>query len=102
MMLQITSVVCSPQDVFQCLFWGASVAAAPFYSIVMCERSVSSKLFQFLLALHPSEEKAALFAQNLKFVLERLREGCLLQSVSISLPLLFLHIGCGRKTLLWH
>lgn len=94
-------MVSSLQDVFQRLFWGASVAAAPFYSIVMFERSVSSKLFQFFLALYPSEEKAVLFAQNLKFVLEGLGEGCLLQSVSISLPLLFLHIGWGRKTLPW-
>lgn len=68
----------------------------------MFEMSVSSKLFQFLVALCPSEEKAVLFAQNLKLVLESLAEGCFLQSVTTSLSLLFLCIGWGRKTLPWH
>jgi len=67
----------------------------------MSEVSVSSKLFQFLVALYPSEEKAMLFVPNLKLVLESLRERCLLQSVSISLSLLFLCIDWSRMTQPW-
>lgn len=55
-----------------------SVAALAFCSTVMFEMSVASKLFQFLVALCPSEEKAIPFVRNSKLVLEGAGEGCFL------------------------
>lgn len=65
----------------------------------MFEMSVSSKLFPFLVGLYPSEEKAVLFAQNLKLVLESLGEGCFLQSVSTSLFCFCIVAGVERHYL---
>lgn len=56
----------------------ASVAALAFCSIVMFEMSVASTLFQFLVALCPSEQKAIPFVRDLKLVLESAGEGCFL------------------------
>lgn len=87
---------CAKSLQFQC------IAAVTFCGNAVFEMSVSYKLLHFLVALYPPQEKALLFAQNLKLILESLGEGCFLQSVSISLSLLFLCVGWGRQTLPWH
>lgn len=74
----------------------------PFVAMLCLKWAFLANAFSFLWPYIPPEEKALLFAQNFKLVLESLGEGCFLQSVSVSLSLLFLCVGWGRQTLPWH